>query len=108
MAVIGIDTNGLYIVQAGVARYIRGLLSGLKRVAAPDVQLLPIAWEVENFLYRQPQRALKTLYRELIWGKFNGPRHLRKHNVALLHSTEGPLISQSQGVREVITLHDLA
>ena len=108
MSVIGIDTNGLYIVQAGVARYIRGLLRGLKRVAAPDVELLPIAWEVENFLYRQPQRALKTFYRELIWARFTAPRRLRKHNVALLHCTEGPLISRSVGVREVITLHDLA
>ena len=78
MPVIGIDTNGLYTAQAGVARYIRGLLRGLKRVAAPDVELLPVAWEVENFLYRQPQRAFKTIYRELIWAKFNAPRHLRK------------------------------
>lgn len=108
MSVIGIDTNGLYIVQAGVARYIRGLLRGLKRVATPDVELLPTAWEVENFLYRQPQRAFKTFYRELIWAKFNAPRYLRRHKVALLHSTEGPLISPSQDVREVMTLHDLA
>jgi glycosyltransferase involved in cell wall biosynthesis len=108
MPVIGVDTNGLYIVQAGVARYIRGLLSGLKRVASPDFELLPIAWEVENFGYRQPQRALKTLYRELIWARFNAPRRIRKHKVAVLHSTEGPLISQQAGVKEVITLHDLA
>lgn len=77
-------------------------------MAAADVELQPVAWGVENFLYRQPQRAFKTLYRELIWARFNAPRHLRKHNVALLHSTAGPLISRPRGVGEVVTLHDLA
>src|SRR3974377_1419861 len=108
MPIIGIDTNGLYTTQAGVARYVRGLLNALKRVAAPDVELQAVAWEVENFVYRQPERALKTVYRELIWARFNAPLHLRKHNVALLHSTAGPLISRPRGVREVVTLHDLA
>ncbi len=108
MPIIGIDTNGLYTTQAGVARYIRGLLTGLKRVAPPDVELKAVAWEVENFLYRQPERALKTVYRELIWARFNAPLQLRKHNVAVLHSTAGPLITRPRGVREVVTLHDLA
>jgi glycosyltransferase involved in cell wall biosynthesis len=108
MPVIGIDTNGLYNAQAGVARYIRGLLTGLKRLAAADVNVRPFAWEVENFRYQQPQRALKTFYRELIWARFNAPRNLRKHNVAVLHSTAGPLIRRPRGVREVVTLHDLA
>jgi glycosyltransferase involved in cell wall biosynthesis len=108
MPIIGIDTNGLYTTQAGVARYIRGLLNGLKRVAAADLQLRAVAWEVENFFYRQPERALKTVYRELIWARFNAPLQLRKHKVALLHSTAGPLISRPRDVREVITLHDLA
>lgn len=108
MPIVGIDTNGLYTTQAGVARYIRGLLNGLRRVAAPDVELKPIAWEVENFRYRQPGRALKTVYRELIWARVNAPLHLRKQDVELLHSTAGPLISRPRGVREVLTLHDLA
>src|SRR5579859_3409922 len=108
MPIIGIDTNSLYTTQAGVARYLRGLLNGLQRVAAPDVDLQAVAWEVENFSYHQPERALKTFYRELIWARFNAPRFLRKHNVALLHSAAGPLIGPPRGVREVVTLHDLA
>jgi len=108
MPIIGIDTNGLYTTQAGVARYIRGLLNGLKRVAAPDLQVRTLAWEVDNFLYRQPERALKTIYRELIWARFNALLQLRKYNVALLHSTAGPLIHRPQSVSEVVTLHDLA
>ncbi|HZR16022.1 MAG TPA: glycosyltransferase family 1 protein [Verrucomicrobiae bacterium] len=108
MPVVGIDTNGLYTTQAGVARYIRGLLSGLKRVAPTDLKLLPVAWEVENFLYRQPQRALKTFYRELIWGTIIAPPRLRKNQVAVLHSTAVPLIRPPRGVKEVVTLHDLA
>jgi glycosyltransferase involved in cell wall biosynthesis len=106
--IIGIDTNGLYTTQAGVARYIRGLLKGLQRLAHPELEVETVAWEVDNFLYRQPGRALKTVFRELIWARFNAPLHLRKHKVALLHSTAGPLISRPWGVKEVVTLHDLA
>jgi len=108
MPILGIDANGLYTTQAGVARYIRGLLKGLNGLVAPDLELCPVAWEVENFGYRQPERALKTFYRELIWARFNAPRHLRQHHVALLHSTAGPLIRCPRGIREVVTLHDLA
>lgn len=108
MHVIGIDTNGLYTTQAGLARYIRGLLKGLHDVAAPGMEFCPIAWEVENLRYQQPERALKTFYRELVWTIFNAPLHLRRHNVALLHSTAGPLISPPRGTREVVTLHDVA
>lgn len=105
---IGIDTNALYVTQAGTARYIRGLIKGLNQIAAPDVEVLPIAWEVENFQYRQPQRALKTFYRELIWAKFHAPRLLKKNKIQLLHSPAGPLIYPPQGVKEVATLLDLA
>jgi alpha-1,3-rhamnosyl/mannosyltransferase len=106
---IGIDTNALYAVtQAGTARYIRGLFNGLDRIAAPDVEVLPIAWEVENFQYRQPQRALKTFYRELIWAKFHAPRVLKKNSIQLLHAPAGPLIRPPHGIKEVVTLLDLA
>ena len=108
MPIIAIDTNGLYTTQAGVARYIRGLLKGLKGVAVPGMELRPVAWEVENFLYHQPERALKTVYRELIWARFNALLYLRRHNAELLHSTAGPLISPPRSVKEVVTLHDLA
>jgi alpha-1,3-rhamnosyl/mannosyltransferase len=105
---IGIDTNALYTTQAGTARYIRGLFKGLDRIAAPDVKMLPIAWEVENFQYRQPQKALKTIYRELIWAKFHAPRLLKKNNIQLLHAPAGPLIHPPRGIKEVVTLLDLA
>jgi glycosyltransferase involved in cell wall biosynthesis len=108
MPIIGIDTNGLYTTQAGVARYIRGLLHGLKRAPAPDLAALSVAWEVENLQYRQPQRAFKTFYRELVWARFQAPRYLRMHQAEALHSTAGSLISRPRGVKEVVTLHDLA
>ncbi|HLH57245.1 MAG TPA: glycosyltransferase family 1 protein [Verrucomicrobiae bacterium] len=108
MPLVGIDTNGLYTTQAGLARYIRGLLKGLKCLGTPDIDLRVVAWEVQNFSYRQPQRAFKTFYRELIWAKFSAPLWLRKCNIALLHSTAGPLISTPRGIKEVVTLHDLA
>jgi len=105
---IDIDTNALYVTQAGTARYIRGLLKGFRQIAAPDFEIIPLAWEVENFNYRQPQRALKTIYRELVWAKFHAPHRLLKNNSRLLHAAAGPLIRPPQGIREIVTLHDLA
>jgi glycosyltransferase involved in cell wall biosynthesis len=104
---VAFDTNALYTTQAGVARYIRGLLKGFKQVAAPDVQIRQLAWEKENFQYRQPQRALKTFYRECVWAKFSAPCRLREMKADLLHATSLPLVNP-QGIYEVITLHDLA
>ena len=105
---IGIDTNGIYTTQAGVARYIRGLIRGLKHVVTGNISILEVAWDVENFGYRQPERALKTLYRELIWMKLVAPIKLRRHKVDLLHSTAGHWICPPKGVKNVVTLHDLA
>jgi glycosyltransferase involved in cell wall biosynthesis len=105
---VGIDTNALYVTQAGTARYIHGLIKGLNQIAAPDVEVFPIAWQVENLQYRQPQRALKTFYRELIWARFNAPRLVEKNHIQLLHAAAGPLIHPPRGIKEVATLLDLA
>jgi alpha-1,3-rhamnosyl/mannosyltransferase len=108
MIQVAIDTNALYVTQAGIARYIDGLVKGLHGIAAPDVALSKIAWAVTNFQYRQPQRAIKTFYRELVWAKFHAPRELKKNGIQILHSPAGPLIRPPRGIKEVVTLHDLA
>jgi hypothetical protein len=54
---LAIDTTGMYTAQAGVARYIRGLLRGMEALGAEAPAVTPVAWEVENFEYKQPQRA---------------------------------------------------
>jgi alpha-1,3-rhamnosyl/mannosyltransferase len=105
---VGIDTKALYVSQAGVARYVRGLIKGLDQIAAPDVKISPIAWEVENFAYRQPQRALKTFYREMVWAKLQAPSLLRREKVQILHSVAGPFIQPPCKIKEIVTLHDLA
>ncbi|MBI3415077.1 MAG: glycosyltransferase family 4 protein [Verrucomicrobia bacterium] len=105
---VAIDTNGCYTVQAGVARYIRGLLGGLRQLRGTDLEFFEFAWEVENFTYRQPQRALKTFYRELIWCRHVAPRLLTRHHADLLHSTTGYLITPPDQLPNVITVHDLA
>jgi len=105
---VAIDTNALFTTQAGVARYIRGLLRGLSRVAPPSVSFLQVAWGVENFAYAQPQRALKTLYRELIWMKAIAPSQLTKQDVELLHSPIGVWITPPPHLKHVVTIHDLA
>lgn len=103
-----IDTNGLYTTQAGIARVIRGLLKGLKAVQPADMQISELAWPVENFEYRQPQRAFKTLYRELVWSKWVAPLELSRRRADLLHSTGSALVRPASGRANVVTLHDLA
>lgn len=103
-----LDTNGLYTTQAGVARYIRGLSGGLRKLARPDLTVSELAWPVENFEYRQPVRAMKTFYRELVWPRFAARRLLRQAQPHIFHSTALPLLQAPQPTANVITLHDLA
>jgi alpha-1,3-rhamnosyl/mannosyltransferase len=105
---VGYETTGIYTTQAGVARYVRGLQTGMQQVRPSGIELFPLAWEVENFAYRQPQRALKTIYRELVWGKVVAPRILLKRGADLLHSTSSLFIRCPEGVKHLITLHDLS
>jgi glycosyltransferase involved in cell wall biosynthesis len=105
---VALDTNGLYTTRAGVARFIRGLRKGLRAVRPPDLEIIEWAWPVENLEYRQPQRALKTAYRELWWARHAGPRLLHRQSIDLLHSTGNPLIQTPPGIREVANLNDLA
>lgn len=105
---IGLDTSALYVTRAGTARYIHGLIKGLQQVASSELEVFPFAWEVDNFDYRQPQRALKTFYREMVWGPFYAPRLLNRRQAQLLHSPALPLVRPPRGIKEVVTLHDLA
>ncbi len=105
---VAIDTNGLYTTQAGVARYIRGLLKGLALMRDAEFDFFELGWPVENFGYAQPQRALKTAYRELFWARQIAPRILRSQRADLLHSTVSCLIPAAEELRQVLTIHDLA
>lgn len=105
---VAIDTNAIYTTQAGSARYVRGLLRGMAQLQAPDVRVTPVAWPVENFGYRQPQRAFKTFYRELIWSRFVAPRLLARHAADLFHSTVRAVVRPPRGMAHVATLLDLA
>lgn len=102
-----LDANGLYTTRAGVARYIRGLVKGFEQ--RPSLaQLDTLAWPVENFDYRQPQRALKTAYRELFWYSFVAPRILQRQHPDLVHYASCACVVARSRIPEVITLHDLA
>ncbi len=102
---VAIDTNGLYTTQAGVARYIRGLLGGFRKLAKPP-DFFEVAWPVENFAYRQPQKALKTAYREFFWGPMLANEAMRRGGASLLHATFNVLYRPR--LPYVATLHDLA
>jgi glycosyltransferase involved in cell wall biosynthesis len=104
---IAIDTNALFTGQAGVARSVRGLLTGLARLPQ-RLDFFTLAWEVENLEYRQPARALKTFYRELVWAKTVAPRRLTRQHADLYHANGSYFVSVPRGIRRVVTLNDLA
>lgn len=105
---VAVNTDGLYTTQAGTARYIRGLLRGLRRTEPSGIDWFELAWPVENYSYDQPARALKTFYREMIWAGFLARDKLRCSGADVLHSTAGWLIDPPDPIRCVATLHDLA
>src|SRR5262249_14600285 len=99
-----VETSAIYTSRAGVARYVQGLLHGLKQVEPANVEEL--GWPVENLDYAQPMRAVKTLAREWGWAKWIAPSRVRRADV--LHHTALPMIPFVQPTRHVVTLHDLA
>ena len=105
---VAIDTTGVYVTQAGIARYVNGLMRGIKRVAPDNLHYFPLAWEVENFGYKQPWRALRTAYRELIWGKFSAPAIMQKNHADVFHATSSLFMRVPREVRHIVTLHDLS
>lgn len=108
---VALDTNALYTTRAGMARHIRGLKRGFQSITPPDsaeCRLFDLCWPVENLSYRQPARALKTFYRELVWARYLAPRILRRRQADLLHAAAGIFILPPAGIRHVVTVHDLA
>ncbi len=103
-----IDTNPLHVTQAGVSRYVRGLLAGLGEIPPAQCHWSPLAWEVDNFAYAQPQRALKTAYRELIWANFIAPSAIRDARAEVVHTTSTFGLNVPARVHHVATLYDLA
>jgi alpha-1,3-rhamnosyl/mannosyltransferase len=105
---VALETNVLYVTQAGIARYTRGLLKGLRQLALPELDLHEVAWPVENLSYRQPARMLKTFYREFIWSKLIAPGRIRRLGAELFHAPSVTMVIPPRPVRRVTTLHDLA
>lgn len=105
---VALDTNPLFVTQAGTARYVKGLLRGFRELARPDLTVQELAWPVENLSYRQPGRALRTAYRELVWANVVAPWRLRAWRPDVLHQTHGVDLHPPRGTRRVTTLYDLA
>jgi len=105
---VGVDTNGLYTSRAGVARYIWGLLHGLRRLAPSDFEAVEVGWPVTNYAFKQPLRTVKTVYREIVWTRTRAPRLLAAERVELLHATSNLRFALPRSVKRVCTLYDLA
>ena len=103
---VAIDTSTRHLTRAGTTRYLNGLLGGFQ--ALPGVAFHEIVWPVDNFAYRQPARALKTFYRELVWAPLVAPGLVRQSGGELFHAPAGYLIDPPAGVPFVATLHDFA
>lgn len=103
---IAIDTNALYTTNAGSARYVRGLMRGLEQISPADLELTKFAWPVENLKYRQPARAMRTAYRELIWATVLSPILLKRRRIQLLHTTASLPLRHPRSTRRVSTLLD--
>ena len=105
---IAFDTTPLYTSAAGIARYVRGLQNGFQSIKHPEAVWREFAWPVYNLEYKQPARALKTFYRELVWAKTAGPGFLKREKIDLLHAT-GPILTiPPRPIKHIVTLHDLA
>lgn len=105
---IAIDTSALYTARAGVHRYVRGLLAGLKALGGDAPEITEIAWPVDNYGFGQPRRALRTAFRELAWAPFVAPRLLRRGDFDLLHSPASWFIAPPTKMPHTVTLHDVA
>jgi len=105
---IALDTNPIYVTQAGVARYLLGLQRGFTELADTDLDISELCWPTTNFEYRQPMRAVRTAYRELIWPHTQARTQLRRMKPDLLHMTSGLNVRQMGALPRVITLYDLA
>jgi len=105
---IAIDTNALYTTRAGISRYVRKLLQALRAHKSDGLEIIEIGWPVENFDYAQPQRALKTLYRELFWARLPARRILRKIAPDLYHSTGNLVAFAPRPILQIATVHDMA
>jgi len=105
---IAIDTNALYTTRAGISRYVLKLLQALRRHTPESLEIKEIGWPVENFRFRQPQRALKTLYRELFWAKVPARRTLKRFAPDVYHATGNLLTLAPSPIPQVVTVHDMA
>jgi glycosyltransferase involved in cell wall biosynthesis len=105
-----IDTNPLYVSKAGIARYLRSLLREFEAISEAESLLVEqLAWPVENFAYRQPMRAARTFYREMVWPQLVASPRITKRRPDVLHRTSVALeLPVPAGTAEVVTLHDLA
>lgn len=105
---VAFDTNAIYNSQAGVARYVKGLLTALGQRSDASLKVSSFAWEVENFGAPGVTRSFKTFWRELVWARWVAPRSLHRMGADVYHATGSIYFAPPQGVEFVATVHDLA
>jgi len=44
-----LDKNAIYTTEAGTARYIRGLLKGLRELNPPDLEILEVLGQLKTY-----------------------------------------------------------
>jgi glycosyltransferase involved in cell wall biosynthesis len=104
---VAIDVSSFYYSRRGVSRYIQCLISELNALNPSELELIEIAYRIQNFAYSQPFRAIKTAGRELLWGPHVVPLLVKQLKADLLHSPSDGCIRSSRHIPKIATLHDL-
>lgn len=105
---VAIDGSTRFIIKTGTTRYVDRLIREFFLIESNEFSFEEVAWKVQSHSFKQPWRALKTLYREFMWAQMLAPRQLKRKGFDLLHSPIPPIIRAPNGVTHVVTLHDLA
>lgn len=104
--ILALDTNPLFTSSAGVARYVGCLRNAFSSGMVFPGTVGDVAWKTSNLAYRQPARAFRTFYREMIWAPHVAPGLLRALDPDILHVTSFLRIPWD-GVK-VVTVYDFA
>jgi glycosyltransferase involved in cell wall biosynthesis len=103
-----IDTSCRRVTRAGTTRYLEGLLRGLADLPKDKIHVSELEWPVDNLNYKQPERLLKTFFREFIWAPFLLPKAISASKPDIFHTPSAIFASPSKQYPHVCTLHDMA
>ncbi len=83
---VAIDTSACGVEGAGMATYVREIVSALRRQVPPG-SLIELQYQPRFSRRNKWGRVYDTLLREVVWFQTRLPRLLRQHQVQVFHAT---------------------